>query len=503
MQKKPVILCILDGWGLSDRPEQSAPDCADTPNFDRLMASCPNATLTTFGPAVGLPDGQMGNSEVGHMNIGAGRVVWMDLGLINKSIADGTFAREAALERWISVLKKSGGTAHLMGVISDGGVHGHIDHLLAAAQATVQAGLPTVIHAITDGRDVAPRSAEGFVDTLLAGLPDGATIGTLTGRYFAMDRDTRWDRVARAWAAMVRGEGHEASDARAAIEAARDRGESDEFIAPTIRGDYGGMAEGDGVFCLNFRADRAREILSALAAPDFDGFDVSGRPTLAMLGMVDYSQTHDTFMSTVFPKQIVPNTLGHWVATKGLTQFHLAETEKYPHVTFFLNGGVETPEDGEDREMPRSPDVATYDLKPEMSSVEVTDAFVGAIRKGYDLIVVNYANPDMVGHTGDLTAATAACEAVDRGLGRVLDALEGTDGAMIVCADHGNCETMVDAETGKPHTAHTLNPVPVILWGRPEEAKLKDGKLGDLAPTLLALMGLDVPPEMTGECLLN
>ena len=503
MQKKPVILCILDGWGLSDRPEQSAPDCADTPNFDRLMASCPNATLTTFGPAVGLPDGQMGNSEVGHMNIGAGRVVWMDLGLINKSIADGTFAREAALERWISVLKKSGGTAHLMGVISDGGVHGHIDHLLAAAQATVQAGLPTVIHAITDGRDVAPRSAEGFVDTLLAGLPDGATIGTLTGRYFAMDRDTRWDRVARAWAAMVRGEGHEASDARAAIEAARDRGESDEFITPTILGDYGGMAEGDGVFCLNFRADRAREILSALAAPDFDGFDVSGRPTLAMLGMVDYSQTHDTFMSTVFPKQIVPNTLGHWVATKGLTQFHLAETEKYPHVTFFLNGGVETPEDGEDREMPRSPDVATYDLKPEMSSVEVTDAFVGAIRKGYDLIVVNYANPDMVGHTGDLTAATAACEAVDRGLGRVLDALEGTDGAMIVCADHGNCETMVDAETGKPHTAHTLNPVPVILWGRPEEAKLKDGKLGDLAPTLLALMGLDVPPEMTGECLLN
>ena len=503
MQKKPVILCILDGWGLSDRPEQSAPDCADTPNFDRLMASCPNATLTTFGPAVGLPDGQMGNSEVGHMNIGAGRVVWMDLGLINKSIADGTFAREAALERWISVLKKSGGTAHLMGVISDGGVHGHIDHLLAAAQATVQAGLPTVIHAITDGRDVAPRSAEGFVDTLLAGLPDGATIGTLTGRYFAMDRDTRWDRVARAWAAMVRGEGHEASDARAAIEAARDRGESDEFITPTILGDYGGMAEGDGVFCLNFRADRAREILSALAAPDFDGFDVSGRPTLAMLGMVDYSQTHDTFMSTVFPKQIVPNTLGHWVATKGLTQFHLAETEKYPHVTFFLNGGVETPEDGEDREMPRSPDVATYDLKPEMSSVEVTDAFVGAIRKGYDLIVVNYANPDMVGHTGDLTAATAACEAVDRGLGRVLDALEGTDGAMIVCADHGNCETMVDAETGKPHTAHTLNPVPVILWGGPEGAKLKDGKLGDLAPTLLALMGLDVPPEMTGECLLN
>ncbi|CTQ49297.1 2,3-bisphosphoglycerate-independent phosphoglycerate mutase [Jannaschia donghaensis] len=503
MDKKPVILCILDGWGISDRPAQSAPDCADTPTFDRLMATCPHATLTTFGPAVGLPEGQMGNSEVGHMNIGAGRVVWMDLGLINKAIADDTFAREKALRDWIKGLKASGGTAHLMGVISDGGVHGHIDHLLAAARAVTDAGVKVVIHAITDGRDVAPRSAEGFVETLRDGLPDGASVGTLTGRYFAMDRDTRWDRVRRAWAAMVWAEGEHVKDADAAVVDARSRDESDEFIQPTILGDYDGMQDGDGVFCLNFRADRAREILSALAAPDFDGFETNGRPDLSMLGMVNYSEAHDAFMSTVFPKQTVPNTLGHWIATKGRTQFHLAETEKYPHVTFFLNGGVEEPEEGEDRLMPRSPDVATYDLQPEMSSVEVTDAFVAAIEKGYDLIVVNYANPDMVGHTGDLAAATAACEAVDRGLARVMDALEGTDGAMIVCADHGNCETMVDPVTGKAHTAHTLNPVPVILWGGPEDAALRDGKLGDLAPTLLALMGIEPPEEMTGQSLLG
>ena len=502
MPKKPVILCILDGWGISDRPEQSAPDVAATPNFDRLMATCPHATLVTYGPAVGLPEGQMGNSEVGHMNIGAGRVVRMDLGMIDHAIASGELARNAALRDWIDGLAGSGGRAHLMGVISDGGVHGHLDHLLAVARIVAEAGVPTVVHAITDGRDVAPRSAEGFVDDLLACLPEGVEVATLTGRYFAMDRDNRWDRVERAWAAMTWGEGEEAADLRAGLAAARDRDEGDEFIQPTVLGGYDGMRDGDGVFCLNFRADRAREILSAMAAPEFDGFDVKDRPRLHMLGMVDYSKDHDAFMTTVFPKQVVPNTLGHWIATKGLRQFHLAETEKYPHVTFFLNGGQEAPEEGEDRFMPKSPDVATYDLKPEMSSGEVTDRFVEAIGQGYDLIVVNYANPDMVGHTGDLSAAAAACEAVDRGLGRVVAALEGTGGAMIVCADHGNCETMLDPETGKPHTAHTLNPVPVILWGGPEGAALRDGKLGDLAPTLLQLMELDPPEEMTGESLI-
>ena len=502
MKKKPVILCILDGWGISDRPEQSAPDCARTPNFDRLLATCPHATLTTFGPDVGLPEGQMGNSEVGHMNIGAGRVVRMDLGLIDHAIETDSFRAEPALTDWIAALKEGGGMAHLIGVVSDGGVHGHIAHVIHACKVVAEAGVPVVLHAVTDGRDVAPRSAEGFVDQLLEGLPEGVQVGTLTGRYFAMDRDNRWDRVQRAWAAMVWGEGEQAADARAALSAARARDENDEFIQPTVLGDYEGMRDGDGVFCLNFRADRAREILSALAAPDFDGFAAEGRPALHMLGMVDYSTSHNAFMTAVFPKKTVENTLGHWVAEQGLTQFHLAETEKYPHVTFFLNGGKEDPEAGEDRHMPKSPDVATYDLQPEMSAGEVTEHLVAAIGKGYDLIVVNYANPDMVGHTGDLKAATAACEAVDAGLGAALEALEGTEGAMIVCADHGNCETMIDPETGKAHTAHTLNPVPVILWGGPEGARLRDGRLADLAPTVLQLMGVAPPPQMTGQSLI-
>ncbi|KIT16341.1 2,3-bisphosphoglycerate-independent phosphoglycerate mutase [Jannaschia aquimarina] len=501
MPAKPVILCILDGWGISDRPEQSAPDVAETPTFDRLMATCPNATLTTFGPDVGLPEGQMGNSEVGHMNIGAGRVVRMDLGLIDHAIETGEFDRNAAITGWIDRLKGSGGTAHLFGVISDGGVHGHVDHVIQAVKLVADAGVPVVLHAVTDGRDVAPRSAEGFVDQVAAALPKGATVGTLSGRYFAMDRDNRWDRVKRAWDAMVHGRGEVAHDMTDAIAKARDRDESDEFIQPTVLGGYDGMTDGDGVFCLNFRADRAREILAALAAPDFDGFDAGDRPDLHMLGMVDYSTKHDEYMDAAFPKKPVENTLGHWVATRGLRQFHVAETEKYPHVTFFLNGGKEDPEEGEDRFMPKSPDVATYDMQPEMSAAEVTEKLVGAIRAGYDLIVVNYANPDMVGHTGDLQAAARACEAVDAGLAAALEALEGTGGAMVVCADHGNCETMVDPETGKAHTAHTLNPVPVILWGGPEGATLKEGRLADLAPTLLALMGLETPPEMTGECL--
>jgi 2,3-bisphosphoglycerate-independent phosphoglycerate mutase len=502
MQKKPVILCILDGWGISDRPEQSAPDQAETPAFDRLMATCPHATLTTFGPDVGLPEGQMGNSEVGHMNIGAGRVVRMDLGLIDHAVETGGFAREPALRDWMKALKGSGGTAHLMGVVSDGGVHGHIAHIIHACRVVAEAGIPVVLHAITDGRDVAPRSAETYLETLKAELPEGVTIGTLTGRYYAMDRDNRWDRVQRAWAAMVWGEGEHAPDARAALAEARARDESDEFIQPTVIGDYEGIEDGDGVFCLNFRADRAREILAALADPKFEGFEAGDRPKLHMLGMVDYSKVHDTYMTAVFPKKPVEDTLGAWVARHGLRQFHVAETEKYPHVTFFLNGGKEPPEEGEVRHMPQSPDVATYDLQPEMSAPAVTENLVHAIREGYDLIVVNYANPDMVGHTGDLKAATAACEAVDRGLAAVLEALEGTEGAMLVCADHGNCETMVDPETGKPHTAHTLNPVPVILWGGPEGAKLRDGRLADLAPTLLQLMGIDPPDAMTGRSLI-
>jgi 2,3-bisphosphoglycerate-independent phosphoglycerate mutase len=501
---KPVVLCILDGWGLRDEVEGNAPRLARTPHFDRIMATCPNATLTTFGPDVGLPQGQMGNSEVGHTNIGAGRVVAMDLGQIDLAIEDGSFAVNPPLLDFIATLKETGGTAHVIGLVSDGGVHGHITHMIAAVTALRDHDIPVVIHALTDGRDVAPRSAQGYFQTLSAALPAGVTVATVTGRYFAMDRDNRWDRVANAYHAILRARGETATTAADAVDAAYLRGESDEFITPTVLAGYEGARDGDGLFCLNFRADRAREIMAAIGDPDFDAFDTAERPKFAaLMGMAEYSDRHMSFMTTMYPKPHIVNTLGAWVAQNGLRQFRLAETEKYPHVTFFLNGGEELPENGEDRFMPRSPNVATYDLQPEMSCGEVTDHFVQAIADGYDLIVVNYANPDMVGHTGDLKAAIAACEAVDEGLGRVLSALETAGGAMVITADHGNCETMVDPETGGPHTAHTLNPVPVAVFGAPAGATLRSGRLADLAPTVLQLMGLDQPPEMTGKSLLG
>ncbi|WP_170365849.1 2,3-bisphosphoglycerate-independent phosphoglycerate mutase [Ruegeria arenilitoris] len=501
---KPVVLCILDGWGLSDDTQANAPYLAHTPTFDAIMSKGPHARLITHGPDVGLPSGQMGNSEVGHTNIGAGRVVAMDLGQIDLAIEDGSFFENAALQDFIAKVKSAGGTAHLMGLVSDGGVHGHLNHIVAAAKAITEAGVPVALHAITDGRDVAPKSALDFLAELERRLPAFARIVTVSGRYYAMDRDNRWERVGRAYDAIIKGRGGQADTASAAIQAAYDRGETDEFIAPTVLPDFDGVRDGDGFFCLNFRADRAREILRAIAEPDFAEFDTSPRPHLsALLGMVEYSDGHNAYMTTVFPKREIVNTLGEWVAKQGLRQFRLAETEKYPHVTFFLNGGKESPEPGEDRYMAPSPKVATYDLQPEMSAAEVTDKFVEAIEAGYDLIVTNYANPDMVGHTGDLQAAIKACEAVDQGLARVVAALEKAGGAMILTADHGNCETMIDPETGGPHTAHTLNPVPVALVGGPEGAALREGRLSDLAPTVLDLMGLPKPPEMTGQSLLS
>ena len=500
---KPVVLTILDGWGLRDDATANAPKLARTPTMDHLMATCPNATLITHGPDVGLPSGQMGNSEVGHTNIGAGRVVAMDLGQIDLAIEDSSFFENAAIVDFANTVKTAGGRAHVMGVVSDGGVHGHIHHIQAAVKMLIDQGVEVVVHAITDGRDVAPSSAERFMADLADSLPDNARIGSVIGRYFAMDRDTRWDRVERAYNAMILGQAAQADTANAAVKDAYAQGQTDEFIEPRVIGDYAGVADGDGFFCLNFRADRAREILSAIGDPNFDGFE-RARPNLsALLGMVDYSQAHNAFMTTAYPKQTIKNTLGEWVAKHGRTQFRLAETEKYPHVTFFLNGGQETPEEGEDRYMPKSPKVATYDLQPEMSSAEVTEKFVAAVKQGYDLIVTNYANPDMVGHTGDLEAAIKACEAVDNGLGQVLDAVTKAGGAMIVTADHGNCETMVDPETGGPHTAHTTNLVPVVLYGGPEGANLNAGRLADLAPTLLELMNLPQPDEMTGKSLLK
>ncbi|MFA8386692.1 MAG: 2,3-bisphosphoglycerate-independent phosphoglycerate mutase [Pelagibaca sp.] len=500
---KPVVLTILDGWGLRDDPTANAPKLANTPTMDHLMATCPNATLITHGPDVGLPSGQMGNSEVGHTNIGAGRVVAMDLGQIDLAIEDGSFFQNAAILDFAKTVKDAGGRAHLMGVVSDGGVHGHINHIKAAVKMLTDQGVDVVLHAITDGRDVAPSSAKGFMADMVDSLPASASIGTVIGRYFAMDRDTRWDRVERAYDAMIRGHGVAADTALQAVEQAYAKGQTDEFIEPCVIGGYTGLSKGDGLFCLNFRADRAREILAAIGDPAFDGFE-RDRPDLsALLGMVDYSKAHNAYMTTAYPKQEIRNTLGEWVAKQGKRQYRLAETEKYPHVTFFLNGGQETPEAGEDRFMPKSPNVATYDLQPEMSAQEVTEKFVAAVEAGYELIVTNYANPDMVGHTGDLDAAIKACEAVDTGLGKVLAAVEKAGGAMIVTADHGNCEMMIDPDTGGAHTAHTTNLVPVVLYGGPEGATLADGRLADLAPTLLALMGLPQPDDMTGQSLIR
>jgi len=504
MSRKPVVLCILDGWGLGPNPATSAPAQAHVPHFNRLWSTCPHATLTTFGPDVGLPRGQMGNSEVGHTNIGAGRVVAMDLGAIDLAVEDGSLATNPALTAFVAGLQASGGTAHLMGIVSDGGVHGHITHMLAVARILTDAGLPVAVHAITDGRDVAPSSAAKFAAQLLAALPPGARVATVCGRYWALDRDTRWERVKRATDAILHATGAQAADAAAAVAQSYAKGETDEFLAPTIIDGYSGARDGDGLFCLNFRADRAREILAALAQPHFVDYDTGPRPDwAALLGMVEYSTAHSAYFATAFPKRDLVNTLGEWVSMHGLTQFRLAETEKYPHVTFFLNGGREAAFPGETRAMPPSPKVATYDLQPEMSSVAVADHLVQAIRDRIDLIVVNFANPDMVGHTGLLPAAVKACEAVDLGLGRALAALDEVGGAMIVTADHGNCEVMVDPVTGGPHTAHTTNPVPVILVGGPPGAVLRaGGRLADLAPTLLALMGVPLPVEMTGRSLI-
>lgn len=501
---KPVVLCILDGWGLRAQRDYNAPALANTPNFDWLMENCPHGTLITHGPDVGLPTGQMGNSEVGHTNIGAGRVVAMDLGQIDLAIEDGSFFENEALRAFATKVKAAGGIAHIAGLVSPGGVHSHQDHLVAAAKALTDAGLSVAIHAITDGRDVPPQSARDQVAAFEAALPNGARVVTVMGRYFAMDRDNRWDRVSRAFDAMVKGQGDATSSAGSAIAAAYDKGETDEFIQPAVIDGFAGMKDGDGLFFINFRADRAREILCAIGEPGFAEFNTGPRPTLsALLGMVEYSDDHNAYMTTCFPKRDIVNTLAEWVAKHGKSQFHTAETEKYPHVTFFLNGGKEAPVEGEVRYMADSPKVATYDLQPEMSAAEVTEHFVGAIRDRFDLIVTNYANPDMVGHTGDLDAAIAACEAVDAGLGQVLAALKEVGGAMIVTADHGNCETMWDDETNGPHTAHTTNLVPVILFGGPEGVQLADGRLADLAPTVLELMGLAQPAEMTGESLIR
>jgi 2,3-bisphosphoglycerate-independent phosphoglycerate mutase len=505
---RPVVLCILDGWGHRAEPaDDNAILKARTPHLDRLALTCPVGLIEASEAHVGLPRGQMGNSEVGHMNIGAGRIATPELPRIDQAILDGTFFKLPALRDWIGRIMAAGGTAHVMGLLSDGGVHSHQDHMAALARAAAAAGVPVRVHVFTDGRDTPPRSARDFVAKFqadIAGFPDTA-IATLSGRFFAMDRDRRWERVARAYDAMVGGQGERACDALTAVTAAYGRGETDEFIAPTAIAGYGGMADGDGLAMANFRADRARELLSALLDPGFDGFARARVVRVGgALGMTAYSREHDRFLATLFPPVRYADTLGEVVARAGLAQLRIAETEKYAHVTFFFNGGEEREFSGESRILVPSPKVKTYDLKPEMSAPEVTDKLVAAIESGrYDLIVVNYANTDMVGHTGDIAAAVKAVEAVDACMGRLSDAVVKAGGAMLVTADHGNAEQMRDPATGAPHTAHTMNPVPAMLVGGPAGiGGLARGKLADVAPTLLALLGLPQPAAMTGRSLL-
>ena len=498
-----AMLMILDGWGWREDAADNAVRQARTPHYDRLWAAGAHAFLRTSGADVGLPDGQMGNSEVGHLNIGAGRVVMQELPRIAAAIAGGSLAQAPALRGLVAALRRSGGACHLLGLVSDGGVHAHQDHAAALARILAAEGIPVRLHAFTDGRDTPPRSAAGFVAALEAALPEGASIATVCGRYYALDRDNRWERVSQAYAAIAHAEGPRFPAAADAIAAAHAAGVTDEFILPAAIGGYSGMADGDAVLSFNFRADRIRELLAALLDPAFDGFPRTPPKVAAAIGMTRYSDHLAPLMQAIFAPQSMAALLGETVSRAGRCQLRMAETEKYPHVTYFLNGGREPPFEGEERIMVPSPKVATYDLQPEMSAPELTRRAVEAIGAGrFDLVVLNFANPDMVGHTGSLPAAIAAVEAVDAGLGAIADAVAAQGGTLLVTADHGNCEQMRDPATREPHTAHTTNLVPVLLAGRPGTA-LRDGRLADLAPTLLALMGIAQPAEMTGESLLK
>ena len=505
---RPLVLCILDGWGERQKAGDNAIESARAPNWHRLKARWPHAQLQASEHYVGLPDGQMGNSEVGHTNIGAGRVVLQDLPRIDAAIAEGKLATMPALCDFISKLKASRGTAHVMGLMSPGGVHSHQRQIAALARILADAGVPVAAHAFLDGRDTPPKAAASYLKQFqedVAGLNE-LRIATLCGRYYAMDRDKRWDRVEKAYRAIVAGIGGRADDPLQAVQAAYARGETDEFVAPTAIAGYAGMRDGDGLLIANFRADRVREIAAALLDPEFSGFAREKQIAFcATLGLVEYSTELNRFLATLFPPENLNDSFGEVVSRAGLTQLRIAETEKYAHVTFFFNGGRETVFPGEERILVPSPKVATYDRQPEMSAPEVTDKVVEAIRSGrFDVIVMNYANADMVGHTGRIEAATKAVETIDACLGRVSEAVELAGGTLVITADHGNAEMMRNPETGEPHTAHTLNPVPFIVVNPPAEiGRLENGRLSDIAPTLLDLLHLTKPAAMTGHSLIS
>ena len=506
--QRPVLLCILDGWGHRPDPTNNAILDARTPNFDRLVATCPQGLIDASETFVGLPKGQMGNSEVGHMNLGAGRVAVPDLPRIDNAIEDGSLAKNPILAETIATLTKTGAALHLMGLASPGGVHAHQDHLVFLANLVAGQGVPVWIHAFLDGRDMPPRSALECLDHIEAGLKPGLPIrfATVTGRFYAMDRDKRWERVTLAYDAMVDAKGERAMAPKEAVDKAYAAKLDDEFVLPTVIDGYAGMKDGDGLLMFNYRSDRAREILTALLDPRFDGFNRNRVVAFGTaVGMVEYSAALNPFLKTLFPPEIIKMGLGETVSRAGLKQLRIAETEKYAHVTFFFNGGEERVFEGEERILVPSPKVKTYDMKPEMSAPEVTDKLVEAIGSGkFDLIVVNYANTDMVGHTGDLSAATRAVEAVDGCLGRLMQAIQAAGGVMFVTADHGNAEQMYDEQSHQKHTQHTLNRVPALLFNAPASVhSLTDGKLADVAPTMLALMGVPQPVEMTGRSMLS
>jgi 2,3-bisphosphoglycerate-independent phosphoglycerate mutase len=503
---RPFVLIVLDGFGERAERSDNAVRLAKTPVLSALEAEYPHGLLGTSGPDVGLPPGQMGNSEVGHLNLGAGRIAVMDISRIDAAAADGSLARNPVLAHVMAQAKESGGRLHLLGLVSDGGVHSTLAHLLAIVEMA-RGVVPIVVHAFLDGRDVQPGTAPRYVAELEAKLAGAGSIGTVSGRYWAMDRDNRWERVQRAYAAIVDGSGPRSASARAGIEASYAAGKTDEFVEPFVVGDYAGIAATDAAIHFNFRPDRARELTHALAVPSFDGFDrKGGRAPLE--GRYACMTSYDARfgLPVAFPKEAFTNIFPEVIARAGMKQFRCAETEKYAHVTYFFNGGREEPFDGEDRKMLPSPkDVATYDHKPEMSAAGVAEAVRAAVASDrYDFVLVNFANPDMVGHTGVLDAAIRAVEAVDAGVGKIVDATLSLGGAVAITADHGNCELMKDPASGQPHTAHTLNPVPFIYVDRNDRGvRLRTGgRLCDVAPTMLDAMDLPQPPEMTGHSLL-
>ncbi len=507
--QRPVMLLILDGWGYrSTTTKDNAIEMGETPNWHTLLKTCPHCFVETSGLDVGLPEGQMGNSEVGHMNLGAGRVVMQDLPKIDQAVKEHTLEKNPVVIELINTLKNNGKTCHVMGLMSPGGVHSHQEHIVALCEILNRNGIKVDVHAFLDGRDTPPTSAERFLADFNNSIKDMPLVklATLSGRFYAMDRDKRWDRVELAYNNIVSANGKHYATADEAIKTSYAAGVNDEFVVPCVIGDYKGADDGDAFLMANFRADRAREITYALGDNKFDGFVRNKIVKFSdCVGMAEYSVDHNRFMKTIFAPEQLKNIYGEVVSEHGMTQLRIAETEKYAHVTFFFNGGEERMFKGEERILINSPKVATYDLKPEMSVYEVTDALVNAIEsKKFDTIICNFANGDMVGHTGIMSAALQAVAAVDKSLGRVMKAIKDVDGVLFVTADHGNVEKMVDEKTGQPYTAHTVGKVQAVLYNAPANVTgMEDGRLADVSPTLLDLLGLDKPADMTGHSLLK